>query len=154
MYFIKICSMRKGILFVIIVCLLNACRPTADNSDIAIREQAQKFAEAYFAYDFIRAARFATPESEKWLRFAASNVTQEEIDLINATSKTADIEVTNCYPQNDSTTLVMMTVFNAILKDTLGHPAHMANEADFALTLVKRNGDYQVKMEGLPRNKR
>ena len=144
--------MRKYVLFVAALCFLTACSHTETDSDATVKEQAEKFAEAYFNYDFGKAHRFATPESKKWLRFAASNVTQEDIDLINATSNKISVVATDCHHQDDSTTCVRVIVYNAVLKDDLGRPAHTATEAEFVLTLVNREGDYLVKMDGLPRN--
>ena len=142
--------MRKYVLFMVSAWLLNACSHADGDADAAVKERARQFAEAYFNYDFISARSLATPESEKWLRFAASNVTQEDVDLINATSKSTSIAVTDCHRLDDTTTCVRVIVYNAVLKDTIGRPAHVASEADFALTLVNREGTYLVRMEGLP----
>ena len=144
--------MRKYVLFVVAAWLLNACSHAEIDADAAAKEQAQKFAEAYFNYDFVKARQFVTSDSEKWLRFAASNVVQEDVDLLNAIQKSASVEVTDCDYQNDSVAHVTLAVYNVVLKDSIGQPAYMAGEAEFALSLVKRNGDYQVRMEGLPRN--
>ena len=146
--------MRKYILLTAAVGLLNACGHVGADADVAVKEQARQFAEAYFNYDFDKARRFVVPESEKWLRFAASNVTQEDVDLVNAAQKAASAEVTMCDHQNDSTVCVMVSVRHVVLKDTIGRPAYTADEAEFALTLVRRGADYQVRMEGLPRNER
>ena len=144
--------MRKYVLFGVAAWLLNACSPSETDLNAAAKEQAQQFAEAYFNYDFDQARRFVTPESEKWLRFAASNVTQEDVDLINATSDQVSVAATDCQYQDDSTTCVRVIVYNAVLKGSLGRPAHTASEAEFVLTLVNRDGAYLVKLEGLPRN--
>ena len=144
--------MRKYVLFIAALCFLTACSHSETDSDAVVKEQAEKFAEAYFNYDFGKAHRFVTPESGKWLRFAASNVTQEDIDLINATSDQVSVTATDCQYQDDSTTCVRVIVYNAVLKGGFGRPAHTASEAEFVLTLVNRGGAYLVKMEGLPRN--
>ena len=154
MYFIKICDMRRCVLFVMTLWLLNACGYIGADPDGTIREQAQRFAEAYFSCNYAEACRLATPESEKWLRFAASNVTQEDVDFINAASETVSAAVTECYHENDSTARVVVTVYNGVLKDSLARPAYVAADAWFTLTLVNREGTYLVRMEGLPRNGR
>ena len=146
--------MRKSVLFIAVLWLLNACGFGVGAPDADVKEQAQEFAEAYFNYDFITACRFATSESEKWLRYAASNVTQEDVDLINANSERASAEVTACHRQNDSIAHVMVMVHHAMLKDSIGHPVYVADEIEFALTLVRRDGNYLVRMEGLPRNEK
>ena len=144
--------MRKYLLFMVAIMLLNACSQSAADPDAAVKAQAQRFAEAYFNYDFDKACRFVTPESEKWLRFAASNVTQEDVDMINATSAEVSVAVTDCQHQSDSVACVRVIVYNAVLKNNLEQPAYVADEADFALTLVNRAGDYLIKLESLPRN--
>ena len=145
--------MRKFVLFIAALWLLNACGLNATDPDADVKEQACKFAEAYFNYDFVKARRFVTPESEKWLRFAASIVTQEDVDLINATSETVSVSVTDCYHQNDSTARVTMTVYNAVVKDSLERPARMASETEVALMLVRRGDEYRVKMWSYARYK-
>ena len=139
--------MKKSVSFVAALWLLNACAPGAADPDADVKEQACKFAEAYFGYDFVKARLFVTPESEKWLRFAASNVTQEDVDLLNATSEAVSVAATDCCHQNDSTARVMVTVCNAVVKDSLERPARVAGEAEFALMLVRRGDEYRVKME-------
>lgn len=147
--------MRKYVLFMVSAWLLNACSHADGDADAAVKERARQFAEAYFNYDFAGARRFVTPESEKWLRFAASNVTQEDVDLVNAVSpESVEMVATACQHEDDSTARVMVIVYNAVLKDSLGQPAHVAEEAEFTLTLVSRDGGYLVRMEGLPRNER
>ena len=134
--------------------LLSACNHGEVDSDAALKKQAEDFAVAYFNYDYTKARQFVTPESEKWLRFAASNVTQEDIDLINAASETVAVAATDCCHQNDSMVCVRVIVYNAVLKDSLERSAHTASEAEFVLTLVNRDRAYLVKMEGLPRNEK
>ena len=62
--------------------LFIGCYETEKDPDAKVLSNVTAFAEAYFNYDFEKAKRMVTPESEKWLRFIASNITQEDIDLV------------------------------------------------------------------------
>lgn len=53
-----------------------------------LRMDADSFAVNYYNWHFEKALRFCTPESEKWLRFTASNVHQADVDSLRAKTKT------------------------------------------------------------------
>lgn len=143
--------MKKTIQLLAAASLLNACAHTGNDPDAALKEQARQFSEAYFSYNFAKARQYVTPDSEKWLQFAASNLTQADIDLINATSQQLTVTPTQCTHLNDSASHVNVVLYNAVLKDNLEQPAHTAETADFTLTLIKRGDQYLVRMAGLPR---
>ena len=114
----------------------------------------QAFAEAYFNYDFKKAQRWVTPESVKWLQFAASNVSQEDIDLINEQEDEATVEVAEFEYVNDSVSVVTVEVQSFLQKDSIGKAGSMTDQAPFRLTVVERDGKPRVRMEGLPRSER
>lgn len=53
-----------------------------------LRMDADSFAVNYYNWHFEKALRYCTPESEKWLRFASSNVHQADVDSLRAKTKT------------------------------------------------------------------
>ena len=120
----------------------------------AAQATADAFTESYFNYSFERSSGFCTDESIVWLRLAASNVTQEDVDLLNsqpeeATAEALDIDITS-----DTTALAVYRVSNFLLADTLGRPGRIVEHADFPITLVKRGGKWKVRMEGPLRSER
>lgn len=130
---------------------MTACT-AIDDSDAAAIETAENFAQAFFNYDFHKAEPFVTPESRKWLRFAASNAAQDDLDLINecnAQAKVDMIEETSA----DTLLLVHLLVSDYVKPALLGQKAVRSDkEGLFPLTMVLRDGSWQVKLEGLPRS--
>ena len=135
--------------------LLAACLEELSNFEEQARQQARRFAEAYFNYDLKRAMELATPESGKWLRFAASSVTQEDLDVINSQEEAASAVVDGISYVNDSMVIATVSVGHFFKKDSIGSLPHLVDgEERFPLTIVRREGKCYVRMEGLPRSER
>ena len=146
--------MRKTLLIVFCCLAIWGCREAETAPEEKVMARAAAFADAYFNYDFETARKMVTPDSEKWLRFAASNVTQEDVDLLNAQEVDATVVAEDYERWNDSTLVVTVTVSNFLKKDSLGKEGVMTDEAMFRLTAIEHEGDYRIRMEGLPRSER
>jgi len=146
--------MKHYALFLIGALCLTACSESHHVRDEQVEECANAFAEAYFNYDFMEARERVAPESEKWLRFAASSMTQEDIDMLNAKSVMATTTVNGITTVNDTTAIAVVEVKDFLQKDSIGKTGSIVDEATFALTVIKRNKKYFVRMEGLPRSER
>ena len=46
-----------------------------------LEERADSFSTAFFNYQFKEAMKHVDEESEKWLQYVATNVTQEDVDI-------------------------------------------------------------------------
>ncbi len=130
-----------------------ACGGESSPTDEQIRHSAQDFAEAYFNYDYQRASELTVPESVQWLQFAASNVTQQDLDMING-AEAAVVSISDLMRQDDSTVVVTVDVADALIKDTIGVRPHVVDEARYRLMLVRRDDRYLIKMAGLPQSER
>ena len=154
LYFIKTYDMKNLVLLIICVCFFAGCEEKEQDPHAKARQRASDFAEAYFNYEFEKARKLVTPESEKWLRFAASNVTQADVDLLNGQEAPAAVSVEDCEYVNDTTTAATVKVTDFMVKDSIGQSGHIADEGLFKLILVNRGGKYYVRMEGLLRSER
>ena len=138
--------------FILLSC--NRHRNTAGNTDVV--EAADSFAIHYFNWHFEKAAKFATEESRLWLSYAASQVQQEDLDILrdkpDATVIAENVEM------SDSAICVIMTVHDFLQMDTIGTEAHRVEKARFRLPVVRlwENGKqvWKVRMEGLPRSEK
>ena len=141
----------KQLLLFMAAALMAGC-DAATGSDQGARDAAGAWADAYFNCDFKDAATNATAESDKWLRFAASNTTEEDLKLVNggATVSAADYFTI----ANDTLRVVTLTVRNFLKTTAVGAPAELQQEGRFLVTVVKRDGDWKVRMEGLPRSEK
>ena len=112
------------ILFLFVCAALTACDETTGKGQDVTQHVVAAWADAYFNYDFRRAQKYVTPESRKWLQFAATNVTQDDVDILRAQDEGATVTVSNYEETDDSTALVTLHVQGSIICDTIGRPAH------------------------------
>lgn len=123
------------------------------NGDEAAQKAAVAWADAYFNCDFHEAEEYSTAESGKWLRFAASNVTEQDLQLLR--ERNAVVEADEYFPEaNDTLRVVRLTVRNYLAPKALGEASQLADVGHFNVTVVKRNDHWKVKMEGLPRSEK
>jgi len=135
----------KNILSTIAACLLfAACNSDGRKDYKDIRKTADSFADAYFNYDFKSACNHCTVESEKWLHFAASNVIDEDIELLRAEREGATHEVIDVNCVTDTSAMVSLTVRNFLKRDTLGRPGYIMDNDFFVIKLVRRSEKWLV----------
>lgn len=115
---------------------------------------ADSFATHYFNYRFVEAVPYCLPESRKWLNFAATNMTEADIEVLKGMENGATCEPNDVDWESDSTAKIQYTVYNGMITDTLGKAGYIADKANYTLSLVKRQGKWWVKMEGLLRNEK
>lgn len=146
---------KKFVLSIFAMCVIFcACKSHGHEEDAAVTSAVNAFANAYFNYDFQGTIPYVTPESVKWLSFAASNIIDEDIALLRAQKEGARHTVENIQYPSDSTAQVACKVYNVLIRDTLGRPGHIVREAIFNLKVVKQNGQWLIRMEGQPRSER
>lgn len=136
--------------FSLIVSMLSLTSCNKNNEDQALEEitgTVDEFAEYYFNFDLNGTIKTCTPESKKWLSFLASNIRQEDIDILKAQKEGSWHETGDIIFTSDSTVNVECKVFNFLKIDTLGRAGSMTEHATYKIPLVKRNGKWKVKME-------
>jgi len=141
-------GMKKILPCLLLACTLASC---GEDSDEKVAQTAADWGDAYFNCDFRRALSLSTGESERWLRFAASNTTQAELDLLN--DRPAEV-VADHVSDGDTLRIVTLQVTNYVKPVPLGAQPVRCDEGRFTLTVVKRDGEWKVRMADLPRNER
>ena len=137
-----------------LLCLLATLFMTGcANNDNEAEHVARQWGEAYFNYDFKHALDFVTPESERWLRFAASNITQADLDALQENGQ-ATVDLDGYYPGSDTTGTAYLNVSNWLCPDSIGRAGSRQELEAFQVSMVNRNGRWMVRMEGLPRSER
>ena len=120
------------------------------DGDQQAREVAGDWADAYFNCDFKDASGYVTPESQKWLQYAASNTTAEELKMLKDAGG-ARVSVNDSFDEaNDTMRLVTLNVSNVLT--TQQQKPVLAEEGIFKVTVVKRDGEWLVRMAGLPQS--
>ena len=98
--------------------------------------------------------RFVTPESKKWMSYAASQVHEADIELLRQKEKIATYTLNDIdYHENDTTADARITVHNFLQMDTIGKACQLVEKAEFAIPLVYREQEdkWIVNLNGLPR---
>lgn len=137
--------------FLTIICLLifGSCTKHYQSEDeeniISVTDQ---FASNYFNFKLKEAIPLCTPESEKWIRFMASNIFQEDIDVINNNTKSTTHETDEVNYVNDTLATVKCDAYNVFKIDTIGHPGRISEHEVYNINVVKRDGKWLIKMEG------
>ena len=132
------------------VILLAGCDVGMDGVQQA-RKSAGDWADAYFNCDFKDASGYVTTESQKWLQYAASNTSAEELKLLQEAGG-AQVSVDDGFDEaNDTMRLVTLNVTNS-LKPSAQGKAELVKDGTFKVVVVKREAGWQVRMAGLPRS--
>lgn len=131
---------------------LTACSMLRKDDDQATAV-AVEWGEAFFNCDYHAAEALCTPESRRWLQFAASNTTQHDLDMLR--QQAAQVEATEFFPvASDTLRVVELVVRNSVSPTILGGESAQIEEALFHVTVVKRNGSWLVRMASLPRSEK
>lgn len=137
--------------FLTIICLLifGSCTKHYQSEDEEdIMSVTDLFASSYFKLKLKEAIPLCTPESEKWIRFMASNIFQEDIDVINGNTESTTHETDGVNYVNDTLATVKCDVYNVFKIDTIGQPGRISEHEVYNINVVKRDGKWLVKMEG------
>ena len=136
----------KQLLLFLVAILMVGCELGMDGDQQA-QQVAGNWADAYFNCDFKDASSYVTPESQKWLQYAASNTTEEELTMLKNAGG-ARVSISNSFDEaNDTMRLVTLNVTNVLT--TQQQKPVLAKEGTFKVMVVKRDGEWQVRMAGL-----
>ena len=142
----------KKYLILSLTLALTACNMMQNDDDQATAI-AIEWGEAFFNCDYHAAEALSTPDSRRWFQFAASNTTQQDLDLLK--QHAAEVEATDFFPEaNDTLRVVELAVRNSVKPTIAGEQPSQIEKAMFRTTVVKRNGSWLVRMASLPRSEK
>ena len=142
----------KKFLTIAIILTTTACS-MVQRDDSEATAVATEWGEAFFNCDYHAAEALSTAESRRWLQFAASNTTQQDLDLLR--QHPAEVDATDFFPEADDTLRVVQLVVRHSLSPAInGGQSVQVEEALFPVTVVKRNGSWLVRMASLPRSEK
>ena len=128
--------------------LLAGCQLHDDNSPNAVDKPLNAWAEAYFTFNYEDALEYMTPESEKWIRFAATNITEKDIDFIKGQNNVVKIEILDRQITADTTCVSRIRVSDFVQLGFVGQDSKVVDKSEFQIPLVNRDGKWLVRMEG------
>lgn len=147
-------QIRIFIFLIICTFIAGFCSCGSDKED-KLHEAADSFAVAYFNWQFVRAVKYATPESRQWLSYLASQVSQEDVDSLRNMEQGAECEISHINTNNnDSMATVVVNVRNFMDMDSIGKGPHLVEQARFKLPLVYRNDKWKVDLKSILRHEK
>ena len=130
-------------------------RMTHPSSSSDAESVAEQFCVSYFSLHYAEAMTYCTDDSKKWLRFAASNIHESDLETLRADEDGVSVSVIDMQTSPaDSTGSATVRVRNYLSADLIDGPATMVEEGFFHIDLVKQSGQWTVRMAGLPRSER
>lgn len=126
------------------LCLASAC---SLKDDAVVESCAKSFGQNYFNLRLQQASGLCTDRSYKWIEFYASNISQDDVDVLNAQTDSALCDIDDIDINGDSAR-VKMTVRNFLLCDSIGRPGRMCKQGKCRLTLRKERETWKVDLDG------
>lgn len=126
------------------LCLASAC---SLKDDATVETCAKSFGQNYFNLRLQQASGLCTDRSYKWIEFYASNISQGDVDVLNAQTDSALCDIDDIDIDGDSAR-VKMTVRNFLLCDSIGRPGRMCKQGKCRLTLRKEGETWKVDLDG------
>lgn len=146
--------MMKLKIAILVVSALSLCACQGTRGKKQLRDEAREFADAFYNYQFDKCLQHCTPESEPWLRFAASNVHEADVRLLSAQETDATVEIDDIsIDDGDSSATVHMTIHDFLAMDTVGKAGHMVGTATVSLPMTRRNGQWKISLTSFPKTK-
>jgi hypothetical protein len=146
--------MKRNCLLLLVLAMLIACGESRDGSEKQLYEVVDSFSTGYFNYDLMKAERFSTDDSRKWLQFIASNILQDDVDLLRQQDLPATVTIDELNYTGDSTAVVGITAHDFLRLDSIGKSGVITSEATFRLNAQIINGKWKIRMEGPLRSER
>ena len=149
----KTLIMNKALVTLLMPLVALSCGDKRSAEDEIAGQCVGKFAEAYFNYNLPEALKYCTADSRKWIRFAASNISDSELDTLRARTDRAKVEIMEIKRDgnnNGGTAVVKVSDFMSY--GEIGRPHTIVPQAWCELAFVVEDGKCLVRMEGLPQN--
>ena len=110
-----------------------------------VNDVAEAFAKEYFNWHYCEAMPYVTAESSEQMKFLASNVTEDDVQLLRNMESGAEIKIEDCnIADGDSVAYVNVTIENFCHADTIGRAASLHESANATLMLKHRDDKWQV----------
>jgi hypothetical protein len=119
-----------------------------------LKKQVDSFAVYYFNWQFHEAIRFVSPTSEKWMSYAASQVHQADIELLQQKELPATCEINEIsYDDENLFAIAHVTIRDYLRMDTIGKAATIVDLAHFDIPLSyhAQSDKWIVNINELPR---
>ncbi len=137
---------RLKTLFLLMLPVSSSLLVSCDSSDKnQVDDVAEAFAKEYFNWRYVESMPYVTSESAEYMKFLATNVTEDDVALLRSMESGAEVKVESTeMADDDSTAYAEVEVDNFCHADTIGRPAKLHESATATLMLVRRDGKWKV----------
>ncbi len=145
--YIKQTTMRRTrpFIFICLAAILACCSKSSDEEQL--ESAVSDFATAYFNYDLHKASTLCTQESKKHILFTASNIHENDIEILRSQEKGASVSIRNIVVSKDKTTgTAEIEVSDFMELDTIGRPGHITDKATFVLSFRKHGDSWLAEL--------
>lgn len=129
-------------LFILMVSF--SCKGKEESEYVQVR--ADSFATHYFNWQFEKCMKFVTPESRKYLQFAASNVTEGNVEMLRSMPEDAIVEIEDVTIEDMNHAFVKVSIHNFLAVDTIGREAKTHESGKATIRMVKKDNNWLVEM--------
>ena len=124
-------------------CMMVSCEYSDSNK---AEKSAKSFAQDYFNLRYKHALTYCTPNSEKWIKYRASNITSDDLAVLDEQSDSATCEVESS-EINGNVAKVGISVSHFLKCDSIGKRGYMCDEGHFEICLKKDGEAWRVDMD-------
>ena len=145
--------MRKYIfsatlLLATIISLMSSCQNISNSNDITI--VADSFATNFYNWRLEKAFKYCTVESKTQISYLASNISEEDVELINKRDEDASIEITNTeILEGGIKARISMKIYNSFKMKDINSDVQLNKERDVTINLIKTNEGWKVDLTTL-----
>ncbi len=127
----------------IMLFLLTCCTLSSKEKDL--KQTAESFAFNLYSWQLDHAMNQCTPSSKKAIQFLASNLSEQDVALIQAQEAFPEVEVSFDNPQKEDTLVtIYIKVQGALLMKQLGKPLQPTDNAYFSVNMIYRNNEWKA----------
>lgn len=121
---------------------LSSCN---NDSEKQIKEVVNNFSSAYFNWKFADAAKYVSYTSRRWLVYASSQVTQQDVDSLRAMKEGAILTIDNIsYENSGSLAKAKVIVSNYLLMDSIGIAPRVCQHGEYEIPLSYDGKEWRV----------
>lgn len=127
----------------IMLFLLTCCTLSSKEKDL--KQTAESFALNLYSWQLDHAMSQCTPSSKKAIQFLASNLSEQDVALIQAQEAYPEVEVSFDNPQKEDTLVtIYIKVQGALLMKQLGKPLQPTDNAYFSVNMIYKYNEWKA----------
>ena len=130
--------------------LMTICACTSDKDKEEIENTARDFASCYFGCHFDEAIKLCDKESRKWIVFTATNISDDDLTVLNSSETMPQYDVKDVSVDNDSTATAIVEAKDYMRASDIDTTAVISQEDIYAFKLRKRGVKWLVSLDMVP----